>query len=119
MRPTASAPLWVNHRLPSGPWTMLLTPLAGAGNSVTTPLAVMRAIWLDPGCVNHMSLCGPFAIPRGLLLGVMPLKNSVLDGAGLRMAAAATVRLGMAEFEPPAHAATPLASAIPAAAVDR
>src|ERR1700733_10745778 len=104
-----SAPACVNHIFPSGPATMLLTVVAGAVNSVTTPLELMRPIWLEPGCVNHMPP-GPGEIPRGLLLAVMPEKNSVLvgAGAGTRRCAGATGS-GPAEFDGPLHAAMVLA----------
>src|SRR5713226_2334104 len=70
-------PIWlafssVNQRLPSGPLTMVYSPLVamGMGYSVIFPDGVMVPIWLLPLSVNQRLPSGPLVMPEGKLLAV-------------------------------------------------
>src|SRR5262249_48722228 len=54
----------INHKFPSGPATILpgLLLAVGSGNSVITPLGVMRPILLAVVSVNHKLPSGPAAV---------------------------------------------------------
>ena len=66
MRPIWFLPFSVNQRAPSGPTTMSwgVELAVGGGNSVTTPVGVMRPI-LPVTSANHRFPSGPSVTPCG------------------------------------------------------
>src|SRR5437879_5439520 len=84
MRPIRSVSL--NHRLPSGPTTMLVGARSGpeppSGNSVTCPAVVILAM-AEPGPADstiHRLWSGPVTIPFGELLDCPALRASSPGG---------------------------------------
>src|ERR1035441_3641061 len=82
MRPIASVVAAVNHMFPSEPLTMLFADVVKPEYSVTAPVGVIRPISFAFAWVNQRLPLGPSAMPCGSLFGVIPVKNSVLVGAG-------------------------------------
>src|SRR5262249_24655021 len=94
MRPSFRVPNWVNQRLPSGPAAMTKGPPGvggsrvvvggpeGVGESVTTPVRVMRPILPATTSANHRLPSGPTVMPSGPLAAV-GTANSVTKPVGV------------------------------------